>query len=64
MVKHSWRWAHILMGILFAAGAIWAFARSFNAFWALASVLGLLLIFKGTLGIIAAVETRDINATW
>ena len=49
------------MGILFAAGA---FARSFNAFWALASVLGLLLIFKGTLAIIAAVESRDINPTW
>jgi uncharacterized membrane protein HdeD (DUF308 family) len=63
-VKHSWRWAHILMGVLFAAGAIWAFARPFNAFWALASVLGLLLIFKGTLDIITAVETKDINPSW
>src|SRR6516162_10467246 len=39
-VRHSWRWAHVVMGILFIVGSIWAFARPFNAFWALASVLG------------------------
>src|SRR5215469_1749271 len=54
-MRHSWRWAHVALGILFVVGAIWAFARPFNAFWALASVLGLLLIFKGTLDIITAV---------
>ena len=44
-------------------GAIWAFARPFNAFWYLASVLGLLLIFKGTLGIITAVMAKDVNSS-
>jgi len=63
-MTHSWRWAHILLGIFFVIGAIWAFARPFNAFWALASVLGLLLIFKGTLDIIAAVMTKDVNPSW
>lgn len=63
-VGHSWRWAHVLLGIFFIIGAIWAFARPFNAFWSLASVLGLLLIFKGTLDIIAAVVTRDVNPSW
>ena len=63
-VGHSWAWAHILLGIFFAVGAIWSFARPINAFWSLASVLGLLLIFKGTLDIITAAETRDINSTW
>jgi uncharacterized membrane protein HdeD (DUF308 family) len=63
-VGHHWRWAHILLGIFFVIGAIWAFARPFNAFWALASVLGLLLIFKGTLDIIAAVMTKDVNTSW
>jgi len=63
-IGHSWRWAHVLLGILFIIGAIWAFARPFNAFWSLASVLGLLLIFKGTLDIIAAVVTRDVNPSW
>ena len=63
-VGHSWQWAHILLGIFFAVGAIWAFARPIDAFWSLASVLGLLLIFKGTLDIISAVMTREINPSW
>ena len=63
-VRHSWRWAHILLGVLFVVGAIWAFARPVNAFWSLASVLGLLLIFKGTLDIIGAVVTKDVNSAW
>jgi uncharacterized membrane protein HdeD (DUF308 family) len=63
-VGHHWRWAHILLGIFFVIGAIWAFARPFNAFWSLASVLGLLLIFKGTLDLISAVMTKDVNPSW
>ena len=63
-VRHTWRWAHILLAILFVVGAIWAFARPVNAFWSIASVLGLLLIFKGTLDIIGAVMTKDVNSSW
>jgi uncharacterized membrane protein HdeD (DUF308 family) len=61
---HSWRWAHILLAIFFVAGAIWSFIHPFNAFWAIASIFGLLLIFKGTLDIISGVMTRDVNPTW
>ena len=63
-MRHAWRWAHIAMGVFFLIGSIWAFARPFNAFWALASVLGLLLIFKGTLDIIGAVVTKEVNSSW
>jgi uncharacterized membrane protein HdeD (DUF308 family) len=63
-VRPSWRWLHIVMGVLFAVGAGWAFAQPYNAFWALASVLGLLLVLRGTLDIITAVATRDINSAW
>ena len=63
-VGHTWRWAHVLLALLFTVGAIWSFATPFGAFWSLASVLGLLLVFKGTLDIITAVETRDINSSW
>jgi len=63
-VSPTWRWAHIVLGVLFAAGAGWAFARPYNAFWALASVLGLLLILRGTFDIITAVVTKDINSAW
>jgi uncharacterized membrane protein HdeD (DUF308 family) len=63
-VKQSWRWAHILLGIFFVVGAIWAFARPFDAFWSIASVLGFLLIFKGTLDLISAFMTKDVNSAW
>ena len=61
-VMSSWRWLHILMGIIFAFGAGWSFARPYNAFWALASILGLLLIFQGTFYIITSVSTREVNS--
>ena len=63
-VMPSWRWLHIVMGIIFAFGAGWSFARPYNAFWALASILGLLLIFQGTLYIITSVSTREVNSMW
>jgi uncharacterized membrane protein HdeD (DUF308 family) len=63
-VMSSWRWLHVLVGIIFAFGAGWSFARPYNAFWALASILGLLLIFQGTLYIITSVATREVNPMW
>jgi len=63
-VRTGWRWAHVVLGILFALGAIWAFVNPINAFWALASVLGLLLVLEGSLSIISAVATREVNSTW
>jgi len=63
-VRSSWRWAHILVGVLFAVGAIWAFANPINAFWALASVLGLLLIFRGALDVISSLAAREFSGTW
>ena len=61
-VRSSWRWLHIVMAVLFAFGAGWAFARPYNAFWTLASILGLLLILRGTLDIITSAETREVNS--
>jgi uncharacterized membrane protein HdeD (DUF308 family) len=63
-VLPGWRWLHIVMGIIFAFGAGWSFARPYDAFWTLASILGLLLIFRGTLDIITSVSTREVNPTW
>ena len=63
-VVPGWRWLHVLMGIIFAFGAGWSFVQPYNAFWALASILGLLLVFRGTLDIITSVSTRDVNSTW
>jgi len=63
-VRAGWRWAHVLLGIFFVVGAIWAFANPINAFWALASVLGLLLVLQGTLDIISSIAAREISGTW
>ena len=63
-VRSSWRWAHVLVGVLFAVGAVWAFADPINAFWALASALGLLLIFRGALDVISSLAAREFSGTW
>jgi uncharacterized membrane protein HdeD (DUF308 family) len=63
-VLPGWRWLHVVMGVIFAFGAGWSFARPYDAFWTLASILGLLLIFRGTLDIITSVDARDINGVW
>jgi uncharacterized membrane protein HdeD (DUF308 family) len=60
----AWRWVHILMAVLLGLGAIWAFAQPKEAFWALASVLGFLFVFKGTLDIVVATATKSINDLW
>jgi uncharacterized membrane protein HdeD (DUF308 family) len=63
-VRLGWRWAHVLMGIVFLAAAIWAFARPVNAFWALASAVGLLLVLQGGFVLITSIESRVINPVW
>ena len=60
----AWGWAHVLLGILFLGGAIWAFVHPFGAFWSLASVIGLLLILEGSFVLINSIESRVINSVW
>jgi len=62
--RPNWRWAHIAMGVLFALGALWGFIEPVEAFWALASVLGFLLVFKGTLDILSSIMTKGVNELW
>lgn len=63
-VQKSWRVVHALLGVLFLLGALWAFIQPEEAFWALASVLGFLLIFKGAADIIVSTMTREYNSLW
>jgi uncharacterized membrane protein HdeD (DUF308 family) len=63
-MRWRWGWAHALMGIVFLVGAIWAFANPYGTFWALAAVIGLLLILKGALDLITSIESRVINDVW
>ena len=64
LVRRRWRWAHVLMSIVFLAGAIWAFIDPLRTFWTLATVIGLLLILQGALVLITSIESRIINSAW
>ena len=63
-MTRSWRWIHVIMAVLFLGGAIWAFVSPDDAFWALASILGFLLVLKGTMDIVLAVESKGLNPIW
>jgi uncharacterized membrane protein HdeD (DUF308 family) len=63
-VRRRWRWAHALLGVLFLGGAIWAFVHPYNAFWSLASVIGLLLILEGSFVLITSIDSRVVNSVW
>jgi uncharacterized membrane protein HdeD (DUF308 family) len=62
--RSRWRWAHVLMGILFLFAACWSFASPFGAFWALATIFGLLLIFRGSFDLVTSISSREINPAW
>jgi len=57
-VVDSWRWAHIILGVLFVFGSLWGFFQPKEAFWALASVLGLLLVLQGSMTLISSVMAK------
>jgi uncharacterized membrane protein HdeD (DUF308 family) len=63
-VRLRWRWAHVLMGIIFLAAAIWAFVNPVGTFWALASATGLLLVLQGGFVLITSIESRIVNSVW
>ena len=62
--RSAWGWLHILMSVLFVGGAIWSFVTPFSAFWALAAVVGLLLLLRGSLDLVTSISSRDVNPTW
>jgi uncharacterized membrane protein HdeD (DUF308 family) len=63
-IRRSWQWAHALLGVFFFVGAILAFIRPYNAFWALASILGLLLLLDGTSSLVDGIMSKDVNHVW
>ena len=63
-MAEDWKWLHWVMAFIFLVGAIYSFIHPYNTFFALASVLGLVLVFMGTLEIIRATLTRGVNPLW
>jgi uncharacterized membrane protein HdeD (DUF308 family) len=56
-------WYYVMAGIFFL-GALYGFFRPVGTFFALASVLGLVLILYGTFQIIQGVASRAVNPFW
>jgi uncharacterized membrane protein HdeD (DUF308 family) len=63
-VRRGWRWAHVLLGVVFAIGGVWAFLRPIATFVELAAILGFLLVFKGTSELVTSVATKELGELW
>src|SRR4029450_10710133 len=64
VVTGGWKVWHIVLAVIFALGAIWAFVRPVNTFFALASMLGLLLFLQGFFYVAEAFALRDDSPYW
>jgi uncharacterized membrane protein HdeD (DUF308 family) len=60
----GWAFLHVALAVLFVLGALWGFIRPINTFFALASVLGLLLLLQGAFYIARAVASREVSPYW
>lgn len=60
----GWAVLHIALSVFFVLGAVWAFVRPVNTFFALASVLGLLLLLQGLLTLMRGIALRDETPHW
>jgi len=64
LMSGGWKvWYYVMAFIFFLAG-IWALIDPIDTFFALASVLGLVLILYGTFEIIRAIASRGVNPYW
>lgn len=60
----GWKLLHYIMAVIFVLGAAWAFIRPVNTFFALASVLGLILVIQGAFEITRAIVSKPENDLW
>lgn len=64
VVSGGWRVVHIALAVLFLLGALWGFIRPVNTFFALASVLGLLLFLQGLFYLMRGIALKEESSTW
>jgi uncharacterized membrane protein HdeD (DUF308 family) len=64
MVTSGWKVLHYGLAVLFLLAGLWAFIRPIDTFFALASVLGLILVFYGALEIAQGVASRGETPYW
>lgn len=64
LVSGGWSIWHYIMAAIFFLGGLWGFIRPIDTFFALASVLGLILVFYGPFEIVRSFGMRDVNPYW
>lgn len=64
MVSGGWKVVHYGLAALFLLAGLWAFIRPIDTFFALASVLGLILLFYGASEIARGVASRGETPYW
>jgi uncharacterized membrane protein HdeD (DUF308 family) len=63
-IAPSWRWAHILLALLFLVGGLIAFIWPSETFAVLARLIGWYLLFLGTFEIIESLSSRRTDLWW
>jgi uncharacterized membrane protein HdeD (DUF308 family) len=64
MTPGGWKVWHYILAAIFFLGGLYGFFRPVNTFFALASVLGLILVFYGAFDIVQGVASRGVNPYW
>jgi uncharacterized membrane protein HdeD (DUF308 family) len=60
----GWKVWHYVMAVIFLLGGLWGFIRPVSTFFALASVLGLILVFYGSFEVIQGLASQAVNPYW
>ena len=63
-VVNTWRWLHVVLGLVFILAGVFAFIRPEVAFLSLAAIIGWYLLFKGFLDIVVALSNRAFDLWW
>ena len=63
-VSGGWKVLHYVMAVIFFLGGLWGLFEPVETFFALASVLGLILVFYGAFEIARAIATHGVNPYW
>lgn len=64
LVGGGWRILHYVVAGVFLLGGLWALIRPVNTFFALVSVLGLVLLLQGAFEIVRGISSRGENPYW
>jgi uncharacterized membrane protein HdeD (DUF308 family) len=64
LLSGGWKVWYYVMAVVFILAGVWALIDPIDTFFALASVLGLILILYGSLEIVRSAASRRVNPYW